>query len=176
MAYSALAVANAFIRRAEEGKLKQLTPMKLQKLLFYVQSWYYKIRGKPLFDDNFARWTHGPVIPSIYHEFKNYGSGEIKSRGAMLTPIPEGTGNLNLQLVVPDIDEADADAVYFIDEAIRVYGQYSGWQLSVMTHQPGTAWHIGGGANGGPMELTDMAEHIHPNTAASPNPAAVAPQ
>ena len=38
MAYSALAVANAFIERAKEGKLSGLTPMKLQKLLFYTQS------------------------------------------------------------------------------------------------------------------------------------------
>lgn len=173
MAYSALAVANAFIRRAQEGKLKQLTPMKLQKLLFYVQSWYFKTRGKPLFDDNFSRWTHGPVIPSIYHEFKMYGSGDIKAPGAMLVPNPEATGLLDMQLVVPDIDEGDVDAVAFIDEAIRVYGPYSGWQLSVMTHQPGTAWSVRGGGNGGPMELSDMAQYIHPNNAAALSPAPI---
>ncbi|WP_278438376.1 Panacea domain-containing protein [Pseudomonas oryzihabitans] len=165
MAYSALAVANAFIKRAQEGKLKQLTPMKLQKLLFYVQSWYFRTHGKPLFDDNFSRWTHGPVIPSIYHEFKMYGSGEIKSPGAMLSPIPGGTGSLNLQLVTPDIDDGDADAVAFIEETIRVYGQYSGWELSVMTHQPGTAWSLGGGGDGGAMSLAEMAAHIHPESA-----------
>lgn len=163
MAYSALAVANAFIRRAKEGKLDQLTPMKLQKLLFYVQSWYFKTRGKPLFDDNFSRWTHGPVIPSIYHEFKMYGSGVIQEPQAMLAPIPNGNGNLNLQIVVPDIDQSDVDAVAFIDETIRVYGQYSGWQLSVMTHQKGTAWEKGGGPDGGAMSLADMANYIHPS-------------
>lgn len=34
MAYSALAVANAFIEQGLRGNIKNLTPMKLQKLLF----------------------------------------------------------------------------------------------------------------------------------------------
>lgn len=42
MAYSALAVANAFIEQAKAGKIQGLTPMKLQKLLFYTQSWHLK--------------------------------------------------------------------------------------------------------------------------------------
>lgn len=36
MAYSAAAVANAFIEKALKGELKNLTPMKLQKLLFIL--------------------------------------------------------------------------------------------------------------------------------------------
>jgi len=38
MAYSAMQVANAFIRR----QIPDLTPMKLQKLMFLAQSWYLK--------------------------------------------------------------------------------------------------------------------------------------
>ncbi|MFP6860626.1 Panacea domain-containing protein [Pseudomonas sp.] len=162
MAYSALAVANAFIERAKEGKLPDLTPMKLQKLLFYVQSWYLKQRGSPLFDDNFARWTHGPVIPSIYHEFKGYGSGVIQAPGSTVVPRPSSSNPFAYEVVVPEINRNDQDAIGFIDEVIRVYGQLSGWQLSQMTHQAGTAWQISGAPDGGPIPLNVMAEHIHP--------------
>jgi uncharacterized phage-associated protein len=34
MAYSTIAVANAFIERAKGAKITDLTPMKLQKLVF----------------------------------------------------------------------------------------------------------------------------------------------
>lgn len=62
MAYSATAVANAFIEKATKGELSELTPMKLQKLLFYVQSWHLRLYNEPLIDDFFAKWRYGPVI------------------------------------------------------------------------------------------------------------------
>ena len=47
MAYSTIAVANAFIERAKGAKITDLTPMKLQKLVFFAQSWSLKILDKP---------------------------------------------------------------------------------------------------------------------------------
>src|SRR5437667_252720 len=62
MAYSAMAVANAFIKRAKEKQLRDLSPMKLQKLLFFAQSWYLARNDEPLIDDFFCRWQYGPVV------------------------------------------------------------------------------------------------------------------
>lgn len=166
MAYSALAVANAFIKRAQEGKIPELTPMKLQKLLFYVQSWYLKYRGQPLFDDIFCRWNYGPVIPSLYHEFKGFGAGVITNYGSTLVSKSTPQQPFAYEIVVPEINWNDTDAVGFIDEAIRVYGPHSGWQLSQMTHQAGTAWAESGSADGGPIPLDVMASHIHPGQGA----------
>lgn len=160
MAYSALAVANAFIERSRQGRLSGLTPMKLQKLLFYVQSWYFKQRRQPLFDDTFVRWTYGPVIPSIYHVFREYGSSIITNPGSIVVP-KTGAGS-GFEAKVPSINWGDIDAVSFIDEAIKVYGPLSAWQLSQMTHQTGTAWDISGAPDGGPIPLDIMADHIHP--------------
>lgn len=168
MAYSALAVANAFIKRAQEGKIPELTPMKLQKLLFYVQSWYFKYKGFPLFDDTFCRWSHGPVIPSIYHEFKGYGAAEIKSPGTTMVSRSTQQNPFAYELVVPEINWNDSDAIAYIDEAIRAYGQYSGWQLSQMTHQQGTAWQVSGPPDGGPIPLPVMAQNIHPVQGGNP--------
>ena len=156
MAYSAIAVANAFIEKAKQGKLKGLTPMKLQKLLFYTQSWHLKLcDGKPLFDDLFARWKFGPVIPPIYHLLKKYGSNEIQEP---ISIIVDSDGEW--KRITPKIQKDDDVAEKIIDKIIDVYGGYSGTQLSNMTHAPNTAWSLGA-VDGGPITHTDMAEHIH---------------
>ncbi|MDK9607089.1 Panacea domain-containing protein [Lelliottia wanjuensis] len=134
MAYSAVAVANAFIERQQKGVLTDLTPMKLQKLMFYAQSWHlYLKNNEPLFDDFFSKWKHGPVIPSLYHEFKEYVADPIKSKARVA--IPSGTA-------VPIVPDTDKETHAFIDKIIEVYGGYSGRQLSYMTHMPGTAWDL----------------------------------
>lgn len=129
MAYSAMQVANAFIQKAQDGQIADLTPMKLQKLMFFAQSWYLKRHRQRLIDDNFVRWQYGPVIPSVYYEFASFGANNIEQ------PATNPFG-----IISPNLTATD-DA--FIDEVIETYGGFDGWKLSVMTHQPQTAWSMG---------------------------------
>ncbi|KAI1695871.1 antitoxin SocA [Ditylenchus destructor] len=138
MAYSALAVANAFIERAKEGKLAGLTPMKLQKLLFYTQSWHLRERELPLMDDHFARWQYGPVIPSLYHELKSYGSRPVTSLLSNLKPDVE-----DIVFVTPRIPESDTYAHRLIDRIINKYGKWSGTQLSNLSTRKVPPGHSG---------------------------------
>ncbi|MGV8604467.1 Panacea domain-containing protein, partial [Pseudomonas aeruginosa] len=78
---------------------------------FYVQAWYYKLRKQPLFDDVFTRWTYGPVIPSIYHEFKGYGGVEIKAPGTTVVPRPTQENPLAFEVVAPETNWNDQDAI-----------------------------------------------------------------
>lgn len=158
MAYSAMAVANAFIKRAQEGKLNGLTPMKLQKLLFFAQSWCLARGEEPLMDDVFCRWQYGPVIPSLYHEFKEYGANPITARGGHI--VSRGD---KLVKVTPYVGEDDTESWALIDEIIKVYGDYTGSQLSAITHEDDSAWARTGGADGGPIENADLARYIHDN-------------
>lgn len=136
MAYSAVAVANAFIQRALNGDIPELTPMKLQKLMFYAQSWSLKIYDAPIFDDFFAKWRYGPVIPSLYHKVKMYGANNITS---MIVDFKIEGGNLfSIQPTVPD---SDIKINALVDKIAEVYGELRGTQLSFLTHQPGTAWY-----------------------------------
>jgi uncharacterized phage-associated protein len=163
MAYSAFAVANAFISRTKDGKLQGLTPMKLQKLMFYAQSWHLLLNDKdPLFDDFFARWQYGPVIPSLYHELKEYGSNEIK--GPTTTFKATSTG---FSLVTPEIPVSDLATWQFIDKITEVYGRFTGPQLSNMTHQPGTAWFETGKGDGGVLSNDELHKFIQPKKAAA---------
>lgn len=136
MAYSAVAVANAFIQRALNGEIPDLTPMKLQKLMFYAQSWSLRLTDKALIDDFFAKWQYGPVIPSLYHEVKMYGAGKITSKISNVEY--DGTNLFSVQPMVPESDE-HVNAL--ISKIIEVYGALRGTQLSYLTHLPETAWY-----------------------------------
>ena len=131
MKYSAIAIANAFIEKANYGKLHNLTPMKLQKLMFFSQTWYLKSYQTPLFDGYFERWQYGPVLPEIYHEFKKFGASSISSLG------------LDMWNELQAVDPNDKQVTEFLEQIINVCGGYSGTQLSWMTHQPETAWSKG---------------------------------
>lgn len=141
MAYSAMQVANAFIQRALDNRLEGLTPMKLQKLMFFAQSWYIKKNKKRLINDEFVRWQYGPVVQSVYYEFSKNRGTEIKNKAK------NALGkDFNSQL--DRVDEA------FLDDIINVYGEYNGWQLSDMTHHPEGAWNKG--AQGTVISDSDM--------------------
>lgn len=139
MAYSAYAVANAFVQRAMDGAVPRLSPMKLQKLMYYAQLWHLQVLDRPLLDDNFARWKFGPVIPAIYHEFKDFGSQTITSMATTLST-DDGDG---FTMHVPKIPESDKTTWGLIDAIIKRYGPVSAQDLSERTHQPGSAWAQG---------------------------------
>jgi uncharacterized phage-associated protein len=56
-----------FIRRKSP-----ISHLKLQKLLYYAQGWHLGLYDKPLFNDRIEAWVHGPVLPSIFQEYRGY--------------------------------------------------------------------------------------------------------
>ncbi|WP_350561159.1 type II toxin-antitoxin system antitoxin SocA domain-containing protein [Psychrobacter sp. CAL346-MNA-CIBAN-0220] len=144
MKYSAIAIANAFIEQSNNGKINNLTPMKLQKLMFFAQSWYLKSNHSALFDGYFERWQYGPVLPEIYHEFKSFGAKSIDKLGS------------SMWSEYQTVDSNDYQVIEFLEQIINAYGDYSGTQLSWMTHQPETAWSKG--KVGTLINLQEMSE------------------
>ncbi|WP_342069686.1 Panacea domain-containing protein [Yoonia algicola] len=47
-------------------ELGEMTSMKLQKLVYYAQSWSLVWREEQLFDERFEAWANGPVSPDLY--------------------------------------------------------------------------------------------------------------
>ena len=47
--------------------------LKLQKLLYYAQAWHLALYGRRLFEGDFEAWIHGPVLPALYHDYKQFG-------------------------------------------------------------------------------------------------------
>ena len=50
-----------------------ISPLKLQKMLYYTQAWFMVFLGREntLFKDIPQAWVNGPVYPAIYHEYKD---------------------------------------------------------------------------------------------------------
>lgn len=73
---SALYVANTILDKAFNENI-QITPMKLQKLIYILYKEYIKKTGKSLFSENFQAWQYGPVLESVYHQFSGYKKNNI---------------------------------------------------------------------------------------------------
>lgn len=127
--YSPKAIANYFLNLAEEND-GDLRPLKLQKLIYFAHGWYLAIYDKPLIDESVQAWKFGPVIPSIYHEFKEFGRYPINRPALVLK---------GLKLVAPNVD--DKSDKEFLDKIWEVFSGFTGVQLSNMTHEGDSPWH-----------------------------------
>ena len=113
---SAHAIANAFVALArEEGRL--LTNMQLQKLVFLANGYTLAFYNRPLYYNETYAWQFGPVIKALYESLRKYGRGEVT--------LPE--------------DSKEMEIVKAVWEG---YGEFSGSQLSALTHKPDTPWRI----------------------------------
>jgi uncharacterized phage-associated protein len=138
MGYPAKAAANAFVDIAAEHN-QQLSPLKLQKLMFLAHGWHLAIANSPLIEDEFAEaWQYGPVFPSVYHEFKEFGSGAIENKAADFRFA--GNNNTEVEIFTPEIPKSDENTWKLIKKVWEVYSKYSGLGLSDLTHQAGTPW------------------------------------
>ena len=126
-----LAVANYFIRKAnEEGT--ELTPMKLLKLVYIAHGWHLGIKGNELIDEGVEAWQYGPVVPSVYHEFKKYRDRQVTTPGYIFTE--------HAKFITPTVE--NQETVLFLKKVWDYYKGYNGLQLSSLTHQPDTPWDI----------------------------------
>ncbi|MEG2273229.1 MAG: DUF4065 domain-containing protein [Acinetobacter sp.] len=142
MAYSAIAVANAFIERAKKQNITDLTPMKLQKLVFFAHAWSLAASNNPLIKDKVLAWRYGPVIESVYHEFKSYGSNNITKPGTELIWSDDPDDIVKAKFSAPMIPKSDDYANSIIDVVLDVYGDKSAVFLSNLTHEKGSAWDV----------------------------------
>lgn len=109
-------VAQLFLKLSEPEVGDLISNLKLQKLVYYAQGFHLALYGKPLFEEPIVAWEHGPVVESLYHEYKKHGGDAI--------PVPE-----------EDISENFTDdQIELIEEVRQVYGQFSAWKLRNMTH------------------------------------------
>ncbi|MBY0545082.1 MAG: DUF4065 domain-containing protein [Gammaproteobacteria bacterium] len=104
--------------------------MKLIKLIYFAYGWHLAIVGKRLINEPVCAWRYGPVIESVYQDFKKYGNG----------PITEETSNRIDDKQVGQL-MTDEVALALLDKIWDVYGVYDGIQLSNLTHEPDSPWY-----------------------------------
>lgn len=119
------AVANYFLKQAW-GENKDLTPIQAIKLVYIAHGWNLGYFDNPLISGRIEAWKYGPVIPSLYREFKIHGNQPIPDLVEDYSgPV---TSNFSGQ------DEKLLSAIW------ENYGEMQGFQLSSLTHNEGTPW------------------------------------
>lgn len=144
MPFDALAVANYFLDKAEEEG-RSLTHMQLQKLVYIAHGWHLAITGEPLIYERVEAWPYGPVIPNLYQQFKQFGSGPVTERA--MTVDLENWEPVPYSLARDGMGQGTADVLAAV---WRGYGRHSGLELSSLTHQSGTPWDQTVAANPSP--------------------------
>jgi len=135
--FTSVAVANRFIKLAEESG-ERLTLMKLLKLVYFAHGWHLALSGVPLLKEQVEAWKFGPVAPSVYHGFKRFASSPITELGSEFDEAAfRATGEI---LVSTPVAAGSSAFEAFIRKIWEVYGKLSAFQLSDLTHQPGSPW------------------------------------
>ena len=112
--YTACDVAHWIVANIDRDAGDSITHLKLQKLTYYAQAWALVILGRPLFDEDFQAWAHGPVVESVFREYRSFGWDAL--------PCPDE---------VPDFDDEDSE---LLANVVDVYGDLSAKHLERMTH------------------------------------------
>jgi uncharacterized phage-associated protein len=111
---SAKNISDFFLVKAIETQ-SFISNLKLQKLVYYAQAWHLGIAEKEIFQEDFQAWVHGPVLPSLYHDYKHFRWAPI-----ILEKKPE------LSIT--------ADLSQFLEDICTEYFACEAYDLERMTH------------------------------------------
>jgi uncharacterized phage-associated protein len=136
MPFSAASVANEFLRLAHRDN-KPITPLKMQKLVYFAHGWYLALTGLPLLSEPIQAWEFGPVIPTIYKEFKELGSSEIHYPASVYV---QGKGYLPALLENEGTAAEVSKARQVIERVWDQYGHFTAAQLTTLTHNENSPW------------------------------------
>lgn len=103
--------------------VRDCTHKKLQKLLYYVYSWFYVEKDEELIKEPFFAWLHGPVLKSVFEKFNNYNNEPI----SLEKEYKKDSDNLAF-------DDKELKKRELINEIIEGYIECSGDELENLTH------------------------------------------
>ncbi|KTT76373.1 Panacea domain-containing protein [Sphingomonas endophytica] len=147
-AHDPRAIANRILELRDAGE-KPLTVMQLIKLVYVADGWATTLIGRPLSKTEPQAWQYGPVYPDLYRAFKRFGPNPVTAPAT----IP-GTDVAFKESFAPEEERVLA-------AILDTYGKLSAFQLSDLTHQPGTPWSKAyqNGAYS-PIALHDIKAHF----------------
>lgn len=150
MSISAVVLCNNVLMRAFHENVP-VSPMKLQKLLYFISCEYLKRTKEELLSEAFSVWQYGPVLPTVYNEFKSFSSFSIteyaKDAAGESYALDEDTAP-NLKLI--------------IDLIWQTFRNFTGVELSEITHRDGSGWSRAYEAGRKKISTDDMeADHTY---------------
>lgn len=128
--YTPQHVTNFILEKAERERLS-ITPAKLFKLVYLVYGWVLAVLDKRLFDEPIQAWKLGPVVPSLYHEFKRFGKNPITEKSVYMDE--------ESQVSYPFLD-ADESTALVMTKAWEVYSPFTASALVNKRYEPESPW------------------------------------
>lgn len=143
---SVQALANTILRMGNEENIS-ISPMKLQKLMYFVCAEYARRTGETLISESFCVWQYGPVLTSIYDEFKSFHGN----------PIDRYAKNSDGKSYA--LNRHSLEDVYdVIDDIWNEYSGFTAMELSRRTHTDGSGWSRAYERHSSVITLNDMIE------------------
>ena len=139
MTISSLAAAKKICELSEWS----ISNLSLQKILYMAHMVHMgRHDGDLLIDETFEAWDYGPVLPSVYHKAKSFGSKPVR----------------NVFRAFPDItDSVELDT---LTEATNALAHTSAGKLVAITHWKDGAWakHYASNSMGTTIPNSDILE------------------
>ena len=136
-------LCNWFIQRANENGTP-LNPVKLNHLVILADWWHLHRNGIRLINETAEAWPQGPVLPSIYHEYKDQAPwGAIEHPSRRQPPL-----------------EPETDAIPSLEQIWKQYYKYTGQQLARSSMSPHSPWQLAQGRHGTPERQQITEEYV----------------
>ncbi len=127
------------------------------KRVYIAHGFSLAINHKSLLDNRFDRveaWRYGPVIPSVYHSFKQYRANPITDK----TVVMEWDAKDCVPIFkTPELEDASARKI--VEMVWKRYLGLSDSEMVTLTHKSGTPWdvcYIQGENKPIPDEITEL--------------------
>lgn len=111
-------VVNYFLARdAMHGGDADVSPLKLQKLLYLAQANFLATTGHRLFNESIRAYEHGPVVYRVYTKYRGIDTALVHNKIEIQSPV--------LPTVIDD----------FLAKIWERWSPYSAWELRNLTHR-----------------------------------------
>lgn len=97
---------------------REITNLLLQKILYYVKAISILFEGNTIIPEPCESWKYGPVFPSVYEKYKDFGKQEIVL-------------HLSDEYVNGLLSEKEKQITEFV---LKTFGIYNVWFLKDITH------------------------------------------
>lgn len=135
----ALFVANYIIEYSNK-KEYPINNLRLQKLLYFIHARSLVETGQSIFDEQMQKWKYGPVVPKVYHEYKQYGAFNIDDTNTVKkffmfdfqkNPFDDDT---DLEILEYDSNLFNGEEKLLIETTIDALSDYGTFELVDITH------------------------------------------
>lgn len=101
---------------------------KLQKLIYYVEAWNLVHLETSLLDEDFEAWVHGPVVPELYRELKEFGFNNFEVVNDQFDTVDK---EIEALIKKNDLSENQLELIYSV---LNKYSGLSSLELELLTH------------------------------------------